>query len=341
MEFNRKELKQVLDLIKPGLGSDDQMEHADLIIFTEKGIAAYNDRVLVHSKDMTFPFEAGGVDASKLSQWLGKVKSEMVDLEYDDNSETLVASSGKSNIHLKIVDPSNYEALAAVLTKVNKPKPIPKGLLDMMDLARVCCSKNKNEVALRCIKVDSDGSVLASDNFRAIVAESKQKTGFKSFLIPADNVKQVVKFAPVKMQLLDGWIAFIDSTEAVYACRIYPADEFPDISRVIVGEGGRELNLPTHFSDVIKRAQIFAEAEEESDTFVQVDVNPRGIIVSADCDAGRFQESIEYIGNEQMSFSIHPKLLTGIADKTTTCEVGDNLIKLKSDNWVCVICLAV
>lgn len=341
MEFNRKELKQVLDMVKPGLGNDEQMKHADMVIFTEKGIAAYNDRVLVHSKDMTFPFEAGGVDASKLSQWLGKVKEVMVDLEYDNESDTLVASSGKSHIHLKIVEPVNYEALASVLAEVNKPKPIPKGLLDMMDLARVCCSKNKNETALRCIKVDSDGSVLASDNFRAIVAESKQKTGFKSFLIPADNVKQVVKFEPVKMQLLAGWVAFIDSADAVYACRVFPANEFPDISRVIVGESGKELCLPLHFSDLIKRAQIFAESEEESDIFVTVDVNPRGIIVSSDCNAGRFEESIEHIGNEKMTFSIHPKLLTGIADKTTTCEVGENLIKLKSDNWVCVICLAV
>lgn len=341
MEFNRKDLKSMVDMVKPALGNDKHLPQASYLIITECGIAAYNDRIAIHSRKQDLPFELGATDAARLSQWLTKCSSETVTIDCNEDVTEMYVTAGKSKITLAIQEPENFEALDTLLNKFNKLRSIPKGLLEMIDLARVCCTKDKANPSLKCVKVSQDGTVEATDNIRAIVAKTESKTGFNSFLIAEDCAKQLVKFNPTKMQVIEGWAGFQDAAGAMFACRVYE-DQFPNLTAVMDSEG-TPLELPEEFSKLVQKAQIFAGTGDDStDEYITVKATKTGITVSAVCDAGDFNESIEFIGNQhELSFDVHPKVLAGIADKTTSCVVGDSVIKFESPNWTCVVCLVV
>ena len=93
MKINKAELQNALEKVKPGLAGKELIEQSTSFSFVNNRVVTYNDEISISHPVKGLEIK-GAVKAQALYSFLGKVKKEEIDVEYEDNQ--IIIKTGRS-----------------------------------------------------------------------------------------------------------------------------------------------------------------------------------------------------------------------------------------------------
>lgn len=327
-------LLKALQLVKPGLASKEMIEQSTSFAFMDNRIVTYNDEISISHPIPDLGIQ-GAIKADKLYGFLDKLTKDEIEIQSDGNQ--LIVKSGRSKAGLAIQQ--EIRLPLEEIPEVDKWTPVPDKLLDALKFTVLSCSNDMSRPILTCVHVNKKGRVESCDNYRMSVYELGTELP-DTFLIPADSVKELIKFKPDQMAVTEAWAHFKTEAGTVFSCRIFN-DTYPDISPLLDVQGV-DIQLPKSLDKVLDRASIFSKQDHLLDEQIQVTLAANRLKVRAESDASWFEETtnVKYAG-EPVTIGIHPTMLRQIIQQTKTSVLGTHGIKFQGPDWCHVIALIV
>jgi DNA polymerase III sliding clamp (beta) subunit (PCNA family) len=330
MKIKKDELKQALEIVKPGLANKEIIEQTTSFAFTEGKVVTYNDEICI-SHPLPDVELQGVIKAEELYKFLSKVKNDEIIITTEENEIQMKAGRARAGfaLMLEISLPLEEE-----LKKESDWKPLPEKFLKALGFAIPCVAKDMSNPKLVCIHLNEKGVVEATDNFRLVRYELGEKLSFSSTLIPGVSMKEVLKIKPTHVSSGRGWLHFKNEQGTEISCRTLD-EKYVNVSDALPkDEGAFDFVFPKETTEVLDKAEIFMKQMNEEG--VNVSIAGTRLVVSSESETAWFKESIkieEHKGKD-FSFSITPYLLQGILKDTCTCKVYESMLKFSSEDWI-------
>lgn len=330
MKINKNELKTALEIVKPGLANKEIIEQSASFAFVKGRVVTFNNEISVSHPIEGLDIE-GAIQAEELYKFLGKIKTEEIDIFIKE--EEIILKSGRSTagftLMSKVLLPLDEE-----LSEKGKWKPIPENLVKALDFSSMSCSTDMSNPKLTCVHVNNEeGYVESCDNYR-ITRYIVKDIPVHTFLIPATSVKTITKLKPIKIAEGKGWIHFKTEQNTIISCRILK-ETFVNTSQFFKSlKKGIKITLPETLEEVIEKAIIFVKGKQNGDEVIDINISNKKLTVESKSEKGWFKETlpITYDG-EDISFPITPYLLQDILSETKDCILLDNLLFFKGTDW--------
>lgn len=348
MKVNKKDLGKTLEITKPGLSGATIVIQADSFVFTDGRVFTYNDEISI-SCPLPLPqlqFDAGFIDgaikADELYNYLKKVSVEEISVE---SSETEVVMKAGKAIAGFALNKEIQIPIGDQMKGLGKWKKLPENFNDAIKFAYPCAASDMANPKITCVNFDSSGKVEATDNYRVIRWDLNQKLPFKTTLIPADSVKEVLKIYPTHVTEGDGWVYFKNEENVVIGCRVFD-EKFVNIDQILASKIEGELfTFPETTASVLERADVFNKSQNKNLKSEVIDVSYDAKFLKIQCqsETAWFKEriTVKNFKGSNFNFRITPYLLRDILKQTNICIVSDNMLKFQSDNWVYISTLFV
>lgn len=333
MKIVKDDLKTALEIVKPGLANRDLIEQSTSFAFVNGKVVTYNDEISI-SHPVEFLNLTGAISAENLYKFLGKVSQKEIDLEINDAEVVLSAGRAKANFTLQ----SEIKLpLEEQLGEKGKWAKLPEGFIDACRFVMTSSGTNMSQPLLTCVHINKDGFVEASDGYRITRYTLSTELSIPTLLIPAASVVEMVKLAPTRIALGQGWAHFRCQGGTIISCRLFAEDKYPTMDQHLQVSGTRVI-LPEGLDETLARAMVFSKRERMLEEEIHITVDEEGLTMEATSDTGRFIETLEMEKHDdkKISFVITPYLLKDILKETRACEVTNNRIKFAGSNWVYV-----
>ena len=332
MKINNEELKEVLRIVKPGLGDEKAVEQSTSFAFVGNKVVTYNDQISI-----SHPIEGldltGAIKAEEFYSLLNKIKKDEIDIEVVDGQVLISAGRVKAGLKLQSeikLPLETIEEISLIEGKV-KWKVIPDGFLQSLSFAAPVCSRDTSRLLLNCIYV-GESEIISSDSFRILSQTLSDKLPYKDFLLPASVVRIITQLNPTHIFKKDGWVFFKTETGTIISCRLVEG-EYPDISAHFI-DSGEEITLTSKITSIIDRARVFSSETMEYDECVTLEMEKGVLFVKAKSEVGWFEEKskISYKG-KKIKFDITPVLFENIFKQTHTFLFDKNKVQFTGENW--------
>lgn len=334
MNIQKDDLKNALEVVKPGLANRDLIEQATSFAFVDGKVVTYNDSISISHpvKDLGI---SGAIAAENLYKFLGKLTQKEIDLEIKDGELTLKAGKARASFTLQ----SEIKLpLQEQLGEKGKWEVLPENFIEACRFVMTSSSSNMSQPKLTCVHISKFGYVEASDGFRIARFQLGGETTLPTLLIPASSVVEMVKLKPTRMALGKGWAHFRCTGGTVISCRLFEdSTAYPSMSEHLQVTGER-VTLPEGLDDMLARAMVFSKRERILEEEIDISIQPGVLTMEARSATGSFSEQIdlpEYKG-PNLSFTITPYLLEDVLKETQGCQIARNRIKFEGSGWVYV-----
>ncbi len=327
MKINKAELLTALEVVKPGIQTRETVEQATAFAFIEGCVVSYNDNISLSHPVTDLELE-GAVQAKELYAILKKMKGDEVEFEIEDN--TILFKSGRAKAGLILQD--EIRMPLGELGEIGGWKKLPDDFSHFLKFAMATCVKDLARPMLVGVNVRQDGFMESSDNRRLTKCSLGEEVPVSNFILPAIACKEVVKMKPTKIAAGEGWIHFKNKAKSQLSCRIL-VDKFPNVDKFFDFDG-LKIEFPITMIEVIDRATVFAQQEDELEEEMEIILKKNRVVVKAKNDSGWFEESVnmEY-SEEPFSFLIIPYLLRDILKEGSTCTVGNTMLQFEGSGW--------
>jgi DNA polymerase III sliding clamp (beta) subunit (PCNA family) len=332
MKVNKVELQQALEIVKPGLANKELIEQSTSFAFMAGRVVTYNDEISISHPIKGLDLE-GAIKADKLYLLLSKIKKEEIEMTVEDNE--ILITSGRSHAGLTLQSEIKLPLDEEEVSQHGKWKVLPAMFLKLMTFAVSSCTRSNSDPILKCVHVNQEGFVEASDNQRITHCELGEPMPVETFLISADSVIAILRLKPTKIAEGKGWIHFKTDLGTIISSRILE-DEFPSTAKMLNVKGTR-LILPKVLASTLEKAGVFAKRDHLLDEKVEITLMQDKLRIFAEADTGWFKETIplKYSG-ETITFCITPYLLKNILNETSACELSSNKLKFEGEGWMYV-----
>ena len=337
MKINKADLQVALEKVKPGLANKELIEQATSFAFLGGRVVTYNDEISISAPVKGLEKVTGAVKAQALYEFLNKVKKEEIDLEWEDNQVVIKAGRAKAGL---IFESEVKLPIDEEITDIGEWNKLPKGFLAALKLCYPCCSRDMAKPVLTCVHIN--GKVIeASDSYQIIQYKLGGPVPGKKFLIPANSVKELVKYAVTEITVGESWAHFRTEDETViFSVRIVGGD-FPPVAQYLEMDDGVEFSFPEDIREVLARANVFVNrnlADAGSVPVAFVETKGGRLKLSAKNDSGWFEETMRVTNKDaNFTFSIGIEFLTKLFEKLQTCIIGSRKILFKGENWEHVV----
>jgi DNA polymerase III sliding clamp (beta) subunit (PCNA family) len=327
MKINKAELLTALEVVKPGIQSRETVEQATTFAFIDGRVVSYNDDISLSHPVTDLELE-GAVQAKELYNILKKMKGDEIEFEAEDNA--IIFKSGRAKATLTLQ--TEIRMPLGELGEIEKWKKLPEDFAHFLKFAMATCVKDLARPMLVGVHVREDGFMESSDNRRLTKCELGEKIPVPNFILPASSCKEVVKMKPTKISASEGWVHFKNAAKSQLSCRILD-DKFPDVGKFFDFDG-LEIEFPSNMLEVVDRAAVFAQKEDELTEEMEIILKKNRVVVKAANDAGEFEESVNMKYTEEpFSFLIIPYLLRDILKEGNSCTVGDKMLQFEGAGW--------
>ena len=327
MKINKAELIAALEVVKPGIKSQDTVEQATAFAFINGRVVTYNDNISLSHPVKDLELE-GAVQAKELYDILKKMKGDEIEFEAEDNA--IIFKSGRAKAGLTLSE--EIRMPLEEIGDIEKWKKLPEDFAHFLKFAMATCVKDLARPMLVGVHVRKDGYMESSDNQRVTLCELGEEMPTDNFILPAVACKEVIKLKPTRIAAGDGWIHFKNKAGSVLNCRILE-DKFPDVNRFLDFEG-LEITFPSSMIEVIDRAAVFAQQEDVLKEEMEIILKKNRVTVKAQNDSGWFEEAVNIKYTEDpFSFLIIPYLLRDILKEGNSCTVGDKMLQFEGAGW--------
>jgi len=333
MKINKNELKNALEIVKPGLANKEIIDQSTSFAFMNDCIVTYNDEISVSHpvKDLNIQ---GAVKAEELYKFLSKIKTEEIDIEVTENELNIKSGKASAGFALtqEILLPINEE-----LSGISKFKNLPEKFIVQLKTASLSCSQDLTEPKLTCVHVNQEGFIEASDNLRVSHFKT-EKLPVKTFLIPYTSVNVVAKLEPVKIAESNSWIHFKNTSGTTISCRKL-ADTFVDTKPYLNISKGIKIKFPKSLNEVLECAFAFQTKESKNSDYeyITLELTNNLITVSARNDTSWFSEPVPTrYKDKEFAFMITKQVFKEVLQNTTECIYNEekHILKFESEDWI-------
>lgn len=331
MSVKREELLEVLQAVSSGLADKPIIEQSDCFVFQGDSVIAFNDEIAVQSSN---PLDIeGAVDGRPLLDLLSKLSEEALEIAVGGGGLNVKGKGRRANVRME----SEIVLPVDEIEQPEKWRKVPSNVLKALRTVYSCCSMDETHFVFTCVHVAGD-RVEAGSNVSLI--RCPVRTGVKRpFLLRRIAVEKVCAMQPTQWAQTSKWIHF-RKDDLVMSVRRYD-EKFMDISKFLDVDDGAETSLPKDLEDVLSRAQIFT-TDDPLNNRVKVVLSPGRMMIEGSGASGWYKEKrkLPYEGRA-LTFEIEPKLLLDICKRSEKCTVGDNRIRIESEDFVFVASLYV
>lgn len=331
MKINKADLVQVLEKVRPGIATKDDIEQTTCFAFTDGAILSYNDEISVRH-----PFEIdfeGVVDASTFYGIMQKIApNDDGEVEVYTTKKQLRVKGRRTTSGLAL-DPEvrlPLEELGDL--KESRWTKLPENFREALKFCLFSAGTDMNRPLLTCIHIGKE-QVESCDNYRFTRYWIDGKKIKEPLLIPARAVRSLVNYDIAKYTITEGWIHFKTTDDVVFSTRRY-SDQYPETDELYKVRGTK-LTLPKGMVDALDRANIFSsKAEHELDNEVKVRIADKKLHITGESANGWVHEElpIRHKG-DPINFAINPNFLTQILKQANEATIGEKVLKFSTDQW--------
>lgn len=333
MKTKREDLLKALSLVSSGLKQTNIIEQSSHFIFQDNHIITYNDSVSV-----VIPFEHDlkcSISSSEFLSILKGLKAKILLLKQKTNKIFIKTQSTKAELAC-VVDGSINDYIDSLeLQKKRKWKKLTEDFFQGLKMCMFSASKDESVPYLTCLNVNKD-SVYSTDDLR--ISKYNLTSPIKdSFLIPANAVKELLKYKITSYCLEDAWVYFKNEDGLIFCSRIV-VDEYPDVEAEFTFEG-KNITLPEKLIDSITTASILAEGDSDIDKKIMVVIDDGKIKVKGENNLGWIESEIEMKEKTKIEFEINPYHFSEILKMTQQMMVGEDRALFEMDNFKHLVAL--
>jgi hypothetical protein len=335
MRKDRGELLRRLESVTAGLASREAVEQSSCFVFVGGRVHTFNDEVSCSAPcDIGFD---GAIAAKPLLDLLGKMTEQEIDVSLNEEGSELVVKGKRRRAGITLDN-----KITLPISSVEQPEewsPIGPEFGEGVAVAKQCAGNDPNSFHLTCIHVTPE-FVEACDNFH--LARYPVETGVsENCLVKADSLRDITGLGMTDISETTSWLHFKNASELVYSVRreLMDYEELDDILDV----DGEPTTLPGGLAEAVDKASVFsgdnAESNAESSA-IFVTLKPKQLSIKGVGSSGWYEErkTVKWEG-EPMSFSIPPKLLIDVSEKSQDCFIAPGRLKVDGGSFTYVTCL--
>lgn len=337
MKVDRASLLQALTIAHVGLTSRELLEQSNSYCFTGEHLVTFNGEILTRVAN---PVEGlvGVVPAEDMLGLLGKFPDDEVDITRKGEELRIKGNRRAAGIALQVEVTLPYGDVP--LPK--KWKAIDGPLLGTLFQGALICGTDETKPITTAVRIAPD-MIDATDNYRMF--RSKLETGYempkkrKEILVPASSLQAISSMLIRHTCYREGWIHFRTKSKHTVSIRT-TSIEYPDLTDSLKLVKPNKVVLPSNLVDILQRASVCQD--NSFDASVSITIEAGELTLKAKKDAAWFREnkSIKYDG-PPLRFSVNPKVLEEVLQKTRRVTVGGNKLRIESGETVFVISLEV
>ena len=333
MKINRAELVEALEIVKPGLALNTNIDQATSFAFINGKVITYNDEVSI-----SHPIEDigifGAVEASVLYKYLGKLKQEEIEVKSEEKE--IIITAGRSTAGFALQSTLRIP-IDIISEEKSNWETLPGNFCEALEFASGACSKSSID-EMDSVHVHKSGFVEGTDGFKVAHFMLGQELLVDTFLLPSTSAIKVVRLEPDQIAFTEGWVHFKCESGTEISCRIL-TEEFPDTAAILKVEG-REIQLPKVFDVAVDRAMVFAKRQNALEEIITIQLDKNRLTLSAKSETSRFEEvlNVRYT-DEKIKMFVTPSLLKDILTKTQICEITEDKLIFKGENWIYITML--
>lgn len=339
MKIKREELREALEIVKPGLANKEIVEQGTSFAFLGDRVVTFNSEISV-----SHPIQGlnltGAIKAEALYQFLNRTKAEEIEITVRDNEVEVRAGKARAGL----VFETEIRLPIHEIGEAKKWHNIPDGLIDALRFCQPVASKDSSRPVLQCIHVHKSGRVEGADVHQIVRVKLGNKLPIETFLIPATSVKHLLRYDVKKFALGEGWVHFRTEAGTVFSARVFQG-EFPDVDPILTIEKGRTVKFPASVLDALERAEVFAESSLSKDSEVMLRIDENGTItIRAENEQGWAEETLEaeeVENGKTITIRTSPEVLASSLRQTLTCVIGENKLRFEGETWEAVIAASV
>ncbi len=334
MKVNKLELLNALNKVRPGLASRELIEQSTSFAFVGNQVVTYNDEISI-SHPVPGMDVTGAVKAQALFGFLNKVKTDVIDMEWQDNQVIIKAGRAKAGL---VFEAQVKLPLQEEIGNINKWMALPDKFIEALKLCYPCTSKDMSRPIITCVHI-SDNIVEASDTFQIIRYTLPAKVpGVKSVLIPANSIRELIRYAIIEMAVSGSWVHFRTEDGTIFSTRTIEG-VFPDTTPFLEINGD-EFLFPDTMKGALDKASIFSRNDLTPGEIptVSIQVTDARITVIAKNDHGWFEEKLKSsFQGRSFTFFIGIEFLITLFDRLQTCIISQDKIGFSGKNWQHII----
>lgn len=333
------ELKNALELVKPGLARKDLLEQATMVAFRSRNLFTFNDEVAVVA-----PLESGvtgAVLAEPLYKFLGRLPPDG-EVSIKVGANEFQFSCGRSRAGVSM----DEEVKLPLDEEVPEPEewdPLPGGFDKALGRVLFSCAQGGHRPILTCVHATED-HLESCDGFRMTRTQCRfdlDNDAPLSLCLVGRNLARLGDYSPTEWALSGNWMQFRNSAGVRYCVRVVEGD-YPDLDPFTQVEG-RELELPKEVVvEALEWASVMADDSIKYKQEVSISVTKGLLTVKGEGPDGWSERAVrlKYAG-EPLQFHTHPTMLSEMLSLGSRITVGKESMKIESDGYLHVVSLNV
>ena len=329
MLVNRENLKEALEIVRPGLARKEIITQTTSFAFVDGHVVTYNNEISIRHPVPGIDIR-GAVAAEQLYKLLDKLTKEEVEIELINNEVLIKCGRVKAGLAIQ-------EEILLPLKEFEEEKHwyvLTGDFIKGLDFVVRVCSRESSRPLLNCVHVNEAGFVEASDGYRIARFTVPSHTFPHTFLIPAQTVMEIITLAPQEVAWGQGWVHFRANQQTILSCRVFEG-VYPNTDSYLLAEG-LAVTFPQTMMEVLERAVVFAKRDSFLSESVTVSLAKNRLKMKSEAEAGTgwFEEELnmKYDGKE-VQFAITPHLLKDILTSTKDCIIAKGKLKFREETW--------
>lgn len=334
MKVNRKELRDILSILSPGLAKREFVPQSTHFIFFENEVATFNDKILLtHPYTSETPFSVKGIEFFRLIDGITDEDIEITVVK----GKVKVKSKGTSASMSTISEENNVlpESIELVEHSRKDWKPLPKDFLEGISLCSFSVSPDLTKGVLACVGVIGE-YCYALDHARASVFQMDAALSEDLFIIGKEAM-ELAKFPVIEYCIGGNWGHFRTEDDVTFSCKLMKGS-FPLAQVESTLEKMIDLPtivLPAELKATVDNIVVLAsDLIDKSGRLIMMDIRDGEVFVKASNELGHVEKTLpcKYDG-PSISLRINSKFLSQILEKTTELSVQGHMLLFSSGSF--------
>lgn len=247
----------------------------------------------------------------------GKTGGDSVTITKKGDELTFRGKGWRSGVALQDLMSPHYLDVSAI-----EWRSLPEELIETIQAASKCTSRDEDRFVLTCVHVRQDGIVEACDNFQAVRFMAGAEIG--ELLLSARCVKLLAKMKPTEIGQDDRRVYLRNGKRHAATARY--EGRYPELDRLMDARDGREILLPAEVGEAAGRVAAFLGGMDEERPVLSVAVGDGAAIIGCRGPSGWYEEKVEMACEEAVKFRVAPALLAEVVRRGGRCVVSEDVL---------------
>jgi len=320
----------ILKKVKHAVDPKERVELANMFIFQDDIVYAYNDEfAVIHPLPMKTGI-VGGVRAKEFINFIGKVRDPEIKISVQKPQDSKSYAS-------MLIEGGNFESKFVLyetdflLKEIKIPDKwydLPDNFLSALKTVTLAVSKNLSTPIFACVHWKNN-ILEATDNFRLVQYKLQGDYPFDVSIF-GDIISKVLNYEVLQVAPSDNFLMFKTGNGIILAARLYTGD-YPDLEQIKSRfaekmQDGVTITFSDGFIDAVERAEVLAAADELGDKYIDLKIAGKNVEIVSASEIGSYKEMLA-IDTEvkPVSFSARADLFKDVLKLTKEAVLSKDL----------------